>query len=154
MDCAACGRALLNSPAAQLLALGGHTFFLLRKPPEPAMAPARPLVVLSALLLGACAKPPARTPLEHPKELVGRWVRAREDSTWGDTLTYLGDGSVLGSTGHSVPAGAWWGVRGASIREFCAGDPSVTYCQTFRLEGDRMVVGGGPSGATIFRRVP
>ena len=72
------------------------------------MAPRRAVVAVSSLLLGACAQPPARTSLEHPKELVGRWVRAREDSTWGDTLTYVGDGSVLGSTGHAVPAGAWW----------------------------------------------
>ena len=108
----------------------------------------------ACLFVGACTQPPARTPLEHPKELVGRWVRAREDSTWGDTLTYVGDGSVIGSTGHAVPGGAWWGVQGTSVREFCAGDPSVTYCQTFRLEGDRMILGGGPNGATVFRRVP
>jgi hypothetical protein len=71
-------------------------------------------VALLVMSIAACS--PARSsqaPLETPTELVGSWVRLREDSTWGDTLTYLADGRVLGSVGHPVPptaAGAYGAV--------------------------------------------
>lgn len=105
----------------------------------------------------ACANPPStRTPMTQPAELVGRWVRLRADSTWGDTLQYLADGRVLGSVGHPVPATARWGVRAgpAGSHEFCAADEKESYCQTFRLEGRNMVLDGGPRGPSYFRRAP
>jgi hypothetical protein len=108
-------------------------------------------------LIGACGgRSSGSRPLEHPSELVGRWVRLRNDSTWGDTLQYLEDGRVLGSTGHSVPASARWGVRAgpAGSREFCAGDDREGYCQTFRFQDSVMVLGGGPAGPSYFRRSP
>src|SRR4051812_30180768 len=71
-------------------------------------------------------------------EFVGQWVRLREDSTWGDTLNYLQNGRVLGSTGHDVPQSAQWGVRDgpSGTREFCAADEREGYCETFRFEGE------------------
>jgi hypothetical protein len=92
--------------------------------------------------------------MTQPSEFVGRWVRLREDSTWGDTLQYLADGRVLGSSGHPVPPSARWGVRArlAGSREFCAADNKEGYCQTFRLVDSVMVLDGGPSGPTYFRR--
>lgn len=83
-------------------------------------------------------------------------MRLREDGTWGDTLEYLADGRVLGSTGHPVPASARWGVRDgpAGGRQFCAADGKEGGCTTFRVEGATMVSDGGPYGPTYFRRVP
>jgi hypothetical protein len=113
---------------------------------------------LPLLVLGSCSPAPAtktaKAPMTQPSELVGRWVRLREDSTWGDTLQYLSDGRVLGSSGHSVPSSARWGVRAglAGTKEFCAADEKEGYCQTFHLEDSVMVVDGGPSGSTYFRR--
>jgi hypothetical protein len=93
---------------------------------------------------------------EHPAELVGRWVRLRADSSWGDTLEYLPNGQVRGSAGHAVPPGARWGTRAGPLksREFCAGDEQNAYCQTYRLAGSIMILGGGPPGPTYFRRAP
>jgi hypothetical protein len=114
---------------------------------------AKSLVLLG--LVAACSgTSPAKAPMTQPANLVGRWVRLREDSTWGDTLQYLADGRVLGSTGHPVPETARWGVREgpAGSQEFCAADSKEGYCQTFRFEDSIMVVGGGPSGPSYFRR--
>ena len=110
-----------------------------------------------ASLVAACARGAApEHPLDHPREFVGRWVRLRDDRSWGDTLEYLADGRVLGSVGHPVPASARWGVRRAPRRqpEFCAADEREGYCQTYRFEGQTLVLGGGPNGPSYFRRAP
>jgi hypothetical protein len=114
-----------------------------------------PAVVLFALACGSGSKA-TETALTQPPELLGRWVRLRADSTWGDTLEYLASGQVRGSQGHSVPPTARWGVKAgpAGTRQFCAGDEKDAYCQTFRFEDSVMVLGGGPSGPSYFRRVP
>ena len=108
----------------------------------------------------ACNRAPApaaagAAALEHPAALVGRWVRLRNDGSWGDTLVYRPDGQVLGSTGHPVPPSARWGTRAGPLnsQEFCAGDAANAYCQTYRFAGDTLWVGGGPLGPTAFRRV-
>lgn len=114
-------------------------------------------LLLLALPLVACAPGASPSPtLDHPSQLVGRWVRLREDSTWGDTLVYLADGRVLGSTGHAVPPSARWGIKAGAggIRQFCAADAKEGYCQTFQLQDSALILDGGPAGPTIFRRAP
>lgn len=116
------------------------------------------IVLLSCVLtsLAACQRAPetAKAPLTQPASLVGRWVRLRDDGTWGDTLDYRPDGRVLGSQGHEVPPSARWGVRPGPLgsQELCAADATVAYCQTFRFVADTMLLGGGPRGPTRFRR--
>jgi hypothetical protein len=116
------------------------------------------VVAMLVLLILACGpgSEATQTSLTQPAELVGRWVRLRSDSTWGDTLEYLSSGQVRGSQGHAVPPTARWGVKAgpAGTREFCAADEKDAYCQTFRLEDSVMVLSGGPSGPSYFRRVP
>jgi hypothetical protein len=113
----------------------------------------RLLVVLIALALPGCTRSPSKTGPEHPASLVGRWVRLREDQTWGDTLVYLPTGQVLGSTGHQVPDSArWWVETRATGRLFCAADAEQGYCQSFHLVGDELLL-TTPAGATTFRRV-
>lgn len=80
--------------------------------------------------------------LVQPAELSGRWVRLQQDGTWGDTLTYLADGQMVGSTSHAVAAGARWSVlRSRRAGEaFCTMDSTVRTCQPFRIEGDTLVL--------------
>jgi|SRR6185312_11979974 len=115
-----------------------------------------PLLVLLAAAPIACQRPPTKAVYTHPTELVGRWVRLHADGTWGDTLEYLADGAVHGSVGNPVPPSARWAVKSNAVTgpQFCAGDSSDAYCQTYHLAGDRMVLDGGPSGNTTFRHVP
>lgn len=115
-------------------------------------------VLTLAFCMGAlgCAEgnEPAK-PLEHPHELVGRWVRLRADSTWGDTVELLADGSVRGSTGHPISPVGKWGVRAGPLgsRMMCTADEKQNYCQTFRLDGQTMVLDNGPYGKGNLRRV-
>ena len=105
-------------------------------------------------ILSNCGQSRSAGP-RYPAELVGTWVRLLPDSAWGDTLSYLADGRVLGSTGHRVPVSAGWEVRSgpAGTQKFCASDESGAYCQTMRLEGPLLVLGGGPFRRTVLRRV-
>ena len=90
----------------------------------------------------------------HPPALIGRWVRLRDDRTWGDTLAFQGDGSVGGSRGHNVPPGSTWSVREGDVSQFCARDPREGgYCRTFQLSGDTLFLDNGPNPRTVFRRV-
>lgn len=121
-----------------------------------ALATIRARLFAVVVLISACSSGSTRQPpMEHPVDLVGRWVRLREDSTWGDTLEYLADGRVLGSTGHPVPTNAGWGVRADPLnsREFCAADEREGSCQTYRFQDSIMVLDGGPAGPSYFRRV-
>jgi hypothetical protein len=125
------------------------------------------LVLLTCVLAGAaCTIRPEYgsssgndgAPLTQPIEIVGRWVRYDQaNRTWGDTLAYQGDGRVLGSTTNPVPASARWGVKTGpgGVALFCAGDAQVgDYCRTYRIEDGKLILDGGPSGPTVFRRVP
>lgn len=113
-----------------------------------------PRVVLLILTLSGCVAGASQKQPMHPANLVGSWVRLREDQSWGDTLTLLLSGKVLGSTGHQVPESAhWWvetGSPGAEV--FCVADAQEGSCQGFHLVGDDLVVGTS-SEATTFRRV-
>jgi len=92
--------------------------------------------------------------LQHPTMLAGRWVRLREDKTWGDTLGYQADGRVVGSAGHAVPESARWGVRAGPPEQTCFGDAREGgMCRTFELRGDTLLVDNGPSAPTVYRRV-
>jgi hypothetical protein len=63
---------------------------------------------LIALIGCGGGRDPRTAPLTHPSELAGRWVRQLTDSTWGDTLFFLPDGSVKGSVKNPVPPSARW----------------------------------------------
>jgi hypothetical protein len=90
----------------------------------------------------------------HPSSFVGRWVRWRDDRTWGDTLDFRADGSVSGSNGLGLPPTARWWVRDNDVPQYCAGDEqSGGYCRTYRMKGDTLLLDGGPGGNTLFRRV-
>jgi hypothetical protein len=111
--------------------------------------------LLAAAIIGCTPSEPGRTNYSQPQELIGRWIRLRENGTWGDTLVYLEDGRVLGSQGHPVPKSARWRVKdaGGASPQFCAMDEREGYCQSFRVSADTLVLGGGPYGVTVFRRV-
>ena len=108
-----------------------------------------------ALLLTACSQRAEQAAvISHPTEFVGRWVRQRDDKSWGDTLDLRSDGSVGGSSHNPVPASAKWGVKQTALAsEFCAVDAKEGSCQTFQFVDSLLVVGGGPNGKSIFRRV-
>ena len=88
----------------------------------------------------------------RPAELTGRWVRLQQDGTWSDTISYLADGRVLGSTGHPIAESVRWTVVHSARfgEEFCETNLRAR-CHPFRLEGDTLVV-GPISDATYFRR--
>ena len=99
-----------------------------------------------------CARPDVES--ARPPELTGAWVRLRADGTWGDTLQYLADGRVLGSTGHPVPATAQWSVIRSKVagEAFCGWNAKDRDCQPYRLEGDTLVVGYIQQSPTYLRR--
>lgn len=90
----------------------------------------------------------------HPASFVGRWVRWRDDHTWGDTLEFRADGGVTGSSEVAMPPTARWWVRDDDVPQYCAGDAqSGGYCRTYRIRGDTLLLDGGPNGNTVFRRL-
>lgn len=91
----------------------------------------------------------------HPGNLVGRWVRLREDQTWGDTMQFVADGSLRGSSGYATPPNLTWEVRhyATGKSQYCALQTNVGFCRDFRLAGDTLYMFGGPQGNTTFRRV-
>jgi hypothetical protein len=106
------------------------------------------------VLAAGCAVDHAAYTESNPQGLVGAWVLARSDGTWGDTTTWNADGSVRGSTGHPVPADARWVVRqGADgARRMCISGGNQSNCQPFLLVGDTLVWGAG-SNVDRFRSV-
>ena len=126
--------------------------------PTPRTTP----VLLTALAaLAACADSVDEWATPHPSAFVGRWVRLREDGTWGDTMEFRPDGSVRGSTGYNVPPALQWEVTrdsstaaGAAEPRFCARVGQMGgFCRPFRVQADEFELIGGPGGNTRFRRV-
>jgi hypothetical protein len=113
-------------------------------------------VALSALLLivgqgQACVGLDAKA--SQPGELAGRWARLVADSVWSDTVELIADGRMRGWNRRTVPDSTRWAVVHSRLGDaFCAGPRSQPDCQTFRLEGDTLVLGRVPK-QSYFRRV-
>jgi hypothetical protein len=110
---------------------------------------------LIALIGCGGGRDPRTAPLTNPSELAGRWVRQLTDSTWGDTLFFLPDGSVKGSVKNPVPPSARWGVRAdRSFQSLCVGDSRESACNSYQLQNGVLTWDLGPQGKDVFRRVP
>jgi hypothetical protein len=111
------------------------------------------LTVLSVLLI-ACSDT-AQGSAAHPANLVGRWVRWREDQTWGDTMEFRPDGTLRGSTGYPIPPTLTWEVKRAANgdMQYCASQANTGFCRNYHFSGDTLFMVGGPRGDTKFRRV-
>ena len=112
------------------------------------------LALLSIIVSTACSghHDPA-----HPRDLTGRWVRLRDDHTWGDTMEFRADGSLAGSTGYSIPKVLTWRIERApngGPARYCTKFGTVDgFCREYRLNGDTLELLGGTHGSTFFRRV-
>ena len=107
------------------------------------------------LVAGAAACADASGDSAHPAELVGRWVRLRPDRTWGDTMEFRPDGTLLGSAGYPVPPTLHWQVKknADGVRQYCAAQGENGFCRDYHVSGDTLEMVGGPQGNTTFRRV-
>ena len=107
-----------------------------------------------ALAITACTgSDDANSP--HPSSLLGRWVRLREDQSWGDTMEFKPDGSLGGSVGYKIPPSLRWEIKRDvnGKAQYCATQADIGFCRDYRLSGDTLEMIGGPRGKTIFRRV-
>ena len=121
----------------------------------PRMVMLHSAVALNVATILACGSRGGRSVESHPVAIAGRWVRQQEAGTPGDTIDFRTDGTVGGSTGNPVPPSARWGVTVRNGREvFCARDSVESSCQTYRLHGNALMLGGGPSQTTTYHRVP
>jgi hypothetical protein len=114
---------------------------------------ARVAVIVVVLSISACTKSEdANSP--HPTIFLGRWVRQREDKSWGDTMEFRQDGSMRGSAGYPIPPTLRWEIKRnpAGTAQYCAAQGSIGFCRDYRLSGDTLEMFGGPRGNTIFRR--
>lgn len=111
-------------------------------------------LTLVAVLLTGCADA-VEGSAAHPANLVGRWVRWREDQTWGDTMEFRPNGSIGGSAGYPVPPNLRWEVKRAANgdMQYCALQIDAGFCRNYRLTRDTLFMFGGPRGDTKFRRV-
>lgn len=108
-----------------------------------------------AFVLVACVGNGTAAPESHPRELIGRWSREAAGRATGDTLDLRPDGSVRGAAGQPVPADARWVVKGESAAPlFCASGPDGSSCQSYQIRGTILTLSGGPTGNTVFARVP
>jgi hypothetical protein len=91
----------------------------------------------------------------HPTNLLGRWVRLRENQSWGDTMEFRPDGSMRGSAGYVIPPTLHWEIKrdARGTAQYCATQADIGFCRNYRLSGDTLEMFGGPRGNTIFRRV-
>ena len=106
------------------------------------------------VLIAACADSAQRDPA-HPDYIAGRWVRLRPDNSWGDTMTFTPDGTLLGSQGYPVPPSLRWEVKkdAKGTPQYCAAQGPNGFCRDFSISGDTLRMIGGPQGNTTFRRV-
>ena len=114
----------------------------------------RYISLIVALGVAACSGSSQSNPA-HPENLTGRWVRLREDKTWGDTMEFRPDGSMRGSAGYPIPPTLTWEVKrdSSGAQQYCAMQGTIGFCRIYRLSGDTLQMFGGPRGNTTFRRV-
>lgn len=105
--------------------------------------------------MAACADSSGQDASPHPANLTGRWVRLKEDQSWGDTMEFAPDGKLHGSVGYPVPPSLTWEVKrdSSGTAQYCAMQGSEGFCRTYRLSGDTLEMIGGARGNTLFRRV-
>ena len=123
-------------------------------PPHQTQRLMRYTAFVIALAVIACSGSAQSNPA-HPETFVGRWVRLREDKTWGDTMEFMPDGSMRGSTGYPIPPTLQWEVKrdASGTPQYCAMQANIGFCRNYRFSGDTLEMFGGPRGNTIFRRV-
>jgi hypothetical protein len=111
--------------------------------------------VLAAIAVAGCADSAQGDPA-HPSVLAGRWLRLRADGSWGDTMTFSPDGTLLGSQGYPVPQSLHWNVKPGpkGVPQYCADESGNGFCRDYEILGDTLRMFGGPLGTTTFRRVP
>lgn len=110
--------------------------------------------LVAVIAVAGCADAAQRDPA-HPDFLAGRWLRLAPDGSWGDTMTFSPDGSLLGSQGYPVPPSLRWEVKpdANGVPQYCAAQGPNGFCRSFRISGDTLRMFGGPQGTTTFRRV-
>ena len=110
--------------------------------------------LLATIIAGGCADAAQRDPA-HPDYLTGRWLRLRPDNSWGDTMTFRPDGTLLGSAGYPVPPSLRWEVKrdANGVLQYCAAQGPNGFCRAFHITGDTLQMIGGPQGNTTFLRV-
>ena len=110
---------------------------------------------IGAAALTSCAGGSQGESSAHPAKLTGRWVRLKEDQTWGDTMEFAPDGKLHGSAGYPVPSSLKWEVKRDSTgtEEYCAKQGPMGFCRKYRLSGDTLELLGAARGSTLFRRV-
>lgn len=88
----------------------------------------------------------------QPPELVGQWARFGPDTAWRDTIDLLPNGQARGWDGQATPdTGRWAVVSMPRAAGLCIGAPSKPNCQTYRLEGDTLVIGRLPHQSYLRR---
>ena len=110
---------------------------------------------VAILILGTCDSRGPSKINPRPPELVGRWVRDVPDLNSGDTIELRSDGSIVGVV-RGKPQPAQWIVKQgpAALLMFCASASDGSSCRTYTISGDRLVLDGGPTGKTVFHRLP
>ena len=115
----------------------------------------RKLSACAMLIAATACADSSRGDGAHPADLTGRWLRLRQDGSWGDTMQFNPDGTLGGSTGYPVPLTLRWEVKrdAHGAAQYCAMQGNDGFCRDFRLRGDTLEMFGGPQGNTTFRRV-
>ncbi len=113
------------------------------------------LAILTAMLAATACADSGRETSPHPANLTGRWVRLKQDHTWGDTMEFMPDGAIHGSATYPVPSNLRWEIRYDSVAgpQYCALQIDAGFCRPYHLQGDTLRMIGGPQGDTQFRRV-
>lgn len=109
------------------------------------------MALLTGLLASACRRPDAT--VSQPAELSGRWARFLPDQTWGDTIEFRTDGSVVEVAHAAGPDSLRWSVvrSRAGDEALCLGVPPKPTCRPYRFEGDTLIIGRLPA-QTYYRR--
>jgi hypothetical protein len=102
-------------------------------------------IALLLLTTPGLACVPFDTRVSRPRELVGSWARWRSDTTWADTVELFPDGSVRGwGRATDRDSISWMLIHTRVGDALCVGSRRQPGCETYRLEGDTLVLGDMP----------
>lgn len=109
------------------------------------------LILVFGLFAAGCAAFDAT--VSQPAELAGRWARIRPDQSSGDTLVLEPDGKAIDGSSAVPLDGIRWSVvkTGVAGSGLCIGPRQSPHCETFRLEGDTLILGDA-AAPRFFRR--